>query len=151
MNKIDFTTILLCLFTGSLLYAQTDSTGTVEIEVRKIRTSEGQIAIGMNTSSKGWPRKAESIYQWDKDDLKDSVLIVQINDLAYGTYAISMMDDVNSDFELDMFIGIPREAFGFSMNPQNRLRAPKFDECSFELNKPFLKLYITLNYPGRDK
>ncbi len=151
MNKIALTTILLCLFTGSLLCAQTDSTGTVEIEVQRIRSSEGQIAIGMNTSSKGWPRKAEFIYQWAKDGLKDSVLIVQINDLAYGTYAISMMDDVNSDFKLDMFLGIPREAYGFSMNPKNRLRAPKFDECSFELNQPFLKLYITLKYPGKDK
>ena len=58
-------------------------------------------------------------------------LTVKLDNLEYGTYAVSMMDDEDANLEMDKFLGIPREGFGFSQNPRVGMSVPKFEECSF--------------------
>jgi uncharacterized protein (DUF2141 family) len=50
-----------------------------------------------------------------------------------------------------MFLGIPKEGFGFSMDPPFRLSAPKFDDCSFLLNQPNQQITIRFRYAGKGK
>jgi uncharacterized protein (DUF2141 family) len=83
--------------------------------------------------------------------VKDGVLIAEIDSLAYGIYAVSVLDDLNSDMEMEMFLRFPKEGYGFSLNPDNKFRAPKFKECSFELNQPHQKITILIRYPRKNK
>ena len=151
MKKTTLTLILLSLFAVIPLLAQLDSTATLEIEFRGIQSVEGQIAINISTAPKGFPRKPGLEIQFDKDQMQDGALIVQIDSLTYGLYAISVLDDLNGDLEMKMFLGFPKEGYGFSLNPKVKLRAPKFKECSFELNQPNLKITILMQYPRKKK
>jgi uncharacterized protein (DUF2141 family) len=152
MRKTLIIVLFLSLYAGNSLFAQSDSSGTLEIEFLNIRNGDGQIAIGINMSPKGWPRKADLELQYSKSESQtDSTYTVVIPEFAYGTYAISVLDDVDSNLEMDMFLRLPREGYGFSLNPSNRLSAPKFEECSFEMDEPYKKLTIHIRYSGKDK
>jgi len=151
MTKKIFTLFLLSLLTGLPLLAQSDSTAILEIEFTGIHTNEGLVSIGFNYTPEGFPSEPDVEIQYEKDGLKDGMLTIQVPDLPYGTYAISAMDDLDRDIEMKMFLGIPKEAYGFSRNPEHKMRAPKFEECSFELNQPFQKITIHLRYFRKNK
>ncbi|MCK4879854.1 MAG: DUF2141 domain-containing protein [Bacteroidales bacterium] len=142
---------LISLFYSLSLFSQSSSRGTLEIKFTEIRNSKGLIAIGINTSPDGWPRKPQIAFQWEKDELVDGVFTVVVPDLPYGTLAISALDDENSNLKMDMFLGIPKEGFGFSMNPHVRLSAPKFEDCSFSMNSAFTRIEIRMKHSWKDK
>jgi uncharacterized protein (DUF2141 family) len=130
------------------IFSQSASNATLEITFEGIRTGEGIIAIGVNTRPEGWPREPQLSFDWKKD-IRDGVMKVKIPDLPYGTYAISVLDDVNRNLEMDMFLGIPKEGWGFSGNPGFKLSAPKYGECSFRLDRPFQQITIEMRYAGK--
>jgi len=144
--------LFLSLYAGNSLSAQSKSTGTLEIEFLNMRNGDGLIALGINMSPDGWPRKADVELQFSKSESRtDSTYTVVIEEFAYGTYAISVLDDDNSDLEMEMFLRIPKEGYGFSLNPSNRFSAPKFEECAFQMEEPYKKLIINIRYSGKDK
>ena len=144
-NSISVTLILL-LFSGCCLYSQSAPTGTLEIEFTGIRSLEGQIAVGVNSSPEGWPRAPEKELLWTKENMVNGTLVVKIEKLEYGTYAFSVLDDTDFDQEMKFFMGIPREGYGFSRNPPHKLSEPKFEECSIEVNQPQQKITIEMRY-----
>ena len=131
--------------------AQSAPSGTIEIRFTGIRDSGGLIAIGVNRNRDGWPRDPHMDFNWEKTGMVDGVFIARIENLVYGTYAISVLDDENSNLEMDMFMGIPREGWGFSMNPPFKLSTPDFEECSFLLSEPLKRITIDLRYAGRGR
>jgi uncharacterized protein (DUF2141 family) len=139
-------TIILCWGLSPLLSSPGNSKATLEIHFTGIRSDKGMIAIGMNRSEEGWPREPHLDYNWVKGELKGGVFKAKIADLAYGTYAISVLDDENGNLEMDMFMGIPKEGWGFSMNPPFKLTAPAFNECSFSVDSPYQQITIDLRY-----
>ena len=117
MTKSIYILIILNLFTGIPLLAQSDSIGTLKIEFTGIRTNKGQIAININTPAENFPKEPGLEMQFKKDQMQDGALTVEIDSLTYGLYAISVLDDLNGDLEMDMFLGFPKEGYGFSLNP----------------------------------
>jgi uncharacterized protein (DUF2141 family) len=152
MKHFLLSTILLSLVTGPFLFSQSSQKGSLEITFKGLRNFQGQIAVGINHENPGgFPRQADMELQYKKDKMKDGMLTVEVKDLPYGSYAISVLDDEDGDLEIKMFMGIPQEGFGFSTNPPFKLRAPRFDECSFEIRKPQTKISIDLRYAGKGR
>jgi len=125
-----------------------ESVGTLEITFHNIRNDKGQVAIGINRSAEGWPRRPHMEPNWKKSGLQEGTMTVML-DLPYGTYAISVLDDENSNREMDMVLGFPREGFGFSGNPKVGMKAPSFEECSFVFNRSMQKISINIVYMGK--
>ncbi len=131
--------------------SQSNATSTLEIKFTGIRNNKGLIAIGINRSQEGWPRQSHMDPNWKKNNIVEGVFTARIENISYGTYAVSVLDDENSNLEMDMFMGIPKEGWGFSTNPQFKLSAPKFEECSFVLDIPFKQINIDLQYVRKGK
>jgi len=149
-KKLIFCSTVLIFVCISLL-SQSTSRGTLEIRFVDIRNSKGKIAIGINTMPEGWPRQPQLAFNWKKENVVNGVFTVKVPDLPYGLLAISALDDENSNLEMDMFLGFPKEGFGFSMDPPFKLSAPKFEECSFRLNQPDQNITIRFRYAGKGK
>jgi uncharacterized protein (DUF2141 family) len=151
MNK-RIPAVLLSIFILSLCHSSEPlTTGVLEITFTDIRNSKGQIAIGINSGPEGWPRKPDMDPNWKKNPVKDGRMTVRVPDLPFGTYAVSVLDDENANLEMDMFLGIPREGFGFSQNPKVGMSAPDFEDCSFELKGAITRIEININYIGKGK
>ena len=75
-----------------------------------------------------------------KDQLKvfrftpsGKTLTEQLTGIPHGTYAIATFQDLNGDGEIATNIfGIPTDPYGFSNNFKPKLKAPSFNDCSFE-------------------
>lgn len=65
-------------------------------------------------------------------------------DLPAGDYAIAIILDENRNGRLDTRLGIPRERFGFSKNPQLRMGPPRFSECEVRVEETGATLSINL-------
>ena len=57
-----------------------------------------------------------------------------LDGLKEGTYALSMMHDVNGNGELDKnVVGMPIEPYAFSNNAEANFGKPKFEDVAFEV------------------
>ncbi len=151
MKHSAFLLFLFCWIFHQPVNSQSNTVCTLEIKFTGIRTNKGLIAIGINRSPEGWPRQPHMDPNWKKTNVVDGVFIARVEDLPYGTYAVSVLDDANSNLEMDMFLGIPKEGWGFSGNPPFKLSPPKFEQCSFVLDQPFKQITIGLRYAGKGK
>jgi len=145
MRSILVLFVSIFILSVSCMYGQTSSETILEIKVTGIQTSRGMIAVGINDSPEGWPRKPQYEYEWNKEGLQDSILVVKVNGLKYGCYAISAIDDENSNEELDL---LKRERFGFSGNPVVKFSPPKFEECSFHIKNKITQVEIHMKKRG---
>ena len=145
MRSILVLVISICILSEPGIYAQTSTENILEIKVTGIQTSKGMIAVGINDSPEGWPRKPQYEYEWNKEGLQDSILVIKVSGLKYGTYAISAIDDENSNEELDL---LKRESFGFSGNPVVKFSPPKFEECSFPIENKITQVEIRMKKRG---
>jgi len=151
MKQAFYCILLILAFTCPKSFSQSAYSGTLEVRFTHLRSDKGSIAIGINTSSKGWPRKAEKEFQFKKAGVEDGVFIVRIPDMPFGTMAISVLDDENNNVEMDMKLGIPQEGFGFSQDAPLGLGPPKFEKCSFEFARDNQQISIKIRYMGKDK
>ena len=149
MRKIILIAILLGLLGIPELYSQVKPLATLQITFRGLRNNKGIVAIGLHDNPGGWHKNPEMEPNWSKKDMKDGKLTVRLENLEYGTYAFSMMDDEDANLEMDKFMGLPREGFGFSKNPHVGMTVPKFDECSFVVDTSFVELVVDVIYKGK--
>lgn len=63
-----------------------------------------------------------------------------------GRYALSVVHDENGNGELDTFLAIPREGFGFSRNPKIRIGPPSFEEVRFVIDGGSNRQHVEMNY-----
>jgi uncharacterized protein (DUF2141 family) len=150
MIRLILTALLLTCIQTFPLYSQPQpGKGTLEITFTGLRNDVGLVAIGINKSEKGWPRKPDMDPNWKKTNGKASTMTVKLENFPYGTYAISMLDDENKNLDMDSFLGIPKEGFGFSNNPKVGFSAPDFEECTFVFNQPVQRIRIEVRYMGK--
>ena len=149
MRRIFLILLLLSLVGVPELFSQVNSLATVQITFTGLRNNKGIVAIGLHNSPKGWHRKAQTEPNWSKENMKDGSLTVRIENLEYGTYAFTMMDDEDANLKMDKFMGLPREGFAFSRNPKVGMSVPKFEECSFVVDTSFVELTVEVIYKGK--
>lgn len=126
--------VLLTLFHHQL-YAnnpEKDST-SLQFNVKNIKYDQGKILIAIFDT--------EETFMQDRYS-EEAVNVTSFGDLAvklklpYGKYAVSIFHDINDDEKLNtIFIGIPKEPYGFSNNPKITFGPPNFKEASFVLGK----------------
>jgi uncharacterized protein (DUF2141 family) len=75
------------------------------------------------------PKGQLKIYTFKPDSI---TLTATIADLPFGTYALAIYQDVNSNGKIDKnMIGIPTEPYAFSNNYKPTVKAPGFKNCKF--------------------
>jgi uncharacterized protein (DUF2141 family) len=122
--------------------------GVLEIKITNIEKGSGTIYIGVLDSAENWLKSdVESKAFRDVTQAVTSTddLLVSVEGLPPGTYAISLFHDLDADAELDTnFIGYPKEPFGFSA-PMGKFGPPKFEVAVVEFSGEDTRIEVTLN------
>ena len=127
--KFLYTILLFCL--GSILYSQNYN---LELEITNVKKPKGQMIISLYTKAEDFPKRNKE-YRRMAVIVNSKVFNFTIKDLPKGTYAIALFHDENKDEEIDLnFLGIPKEAYGFSNNVRPLFSAPSFKDTQFTLN-----------------
>jgi uncharacterized protein (DUF2141 family) len=139
---------LLMTMTHSPLPAQAPKDDTLTIRVVGARNTKGTIRVALFRSGEGFPGDASKAIRLDHGPIDAQTLSshIVLGDLPAGVYAVSVFHDENMNGKLDKnLMGIPKEGYGASNNPERKMRAPTFEEAKFSL-KANQSLEIRLNY-----
>jgi uncharacterized protein (DUF2141 family) len=134
--------IILILFL--LLFFELDSKSQLIVEVTNIEVLEGRIELGLYDDPNVFLSTTEQ-YRWLLKPVDSYTVIIAIDSIPEGWYAISLMHDLNSNGEMEKnFIGIPLEPYGFSKNIKPRFSKPDFEDAQFYYNGISLNVKIEL-------
>ena len=132
MKKIGLLTIVaVFVICVSMAYAQT---GTIYVEISGIDDPQGLMSIGLYSDEKGFPDKGKE-YKGKDAEVTGQTVVYTFKDVPFGTYAIAIFHDINSNGKLDKnFLGIPKEGYAFSNNVFRALGLPpSFKDASFKV------------------
>ena len=115
--------------------------GKLTVVVKNVQSTDGIIQVSLFDAEANWLKKGE-MKKVTIDDKE--MVIVEFENVPDGTYAVSVIHDVNSNGDLDAnFMGIPSEPYGFSNDARGMFGPADFDESKFEV-KGDKKIEITV-------
>jgi uncharacterized protein (DUF2141 family) len=102
---------------------------SLTIEINDLRNNHGHVRFELNNEHK------EQLAAISKT-ISDKKCVFIISNLKPGKYAFKFIHDENDNEKLDTnWIGIPKEGFGYSNNPNLNFGPPTFEKTIFELNE----------------
>ncbi|MEI7748350.1 MAG: DUF2141 domain-containing protein [Chlorobiaceae bacterium] len=149
--------VFLMTVTGKLLAEEAPATsitpnqsGSITVHITDIIKPDGILGVSLYNSKKGFPGKHEHAYANQLKKITSTTDNVVFENIPYGTYAVSIIHDENSNGKLDTnFFGIPKEGVGVSNNPKIGMGGPKFKDSEFTLDTKKLELTIAMKYFNR--
>jgi uncharacterized protein (DUF2141 family) len=113
-----------------------------------IRNKEGKMYVFIYNYENQYPDNPYLNFEIDKQIVSDygTLKFMIPQSLSKGHYAISVLDDENSNDDLDFFLGFPLEGYGFSNNISPFLSMPKYDDLLFDLSSDKKTIHLTLQY-----
>jgi uncharacterized protein (DUF2141 family) len=119
------------LVAGSLIVLLGNGAGsTLEVNLTNLRNERGVVHLCLTRSPDYFPDCAKDPAA-AKATVRASVHEVRLPAAAPGTFALAVIHDENGNGRLDKVLGIPKEGFGFSRNPEIGFGPPSFDEVRF--------------------
>jgi uncharacterized protein (DUF2141 family) len=147
MRKAIPTFLLLSLFTApSIVQADGSSVGKIEVCIDNVRSANGVVGVALFNAKKGFPDKNTLAVEGRSVPAGKCCKVIFEN-VPYGVYAVSVLHDENSNGKMDKgFLGIPKEGFGASNNPEIKMGPPSFSDSRFDLASKKLTLNIDMKY-----
>lgn len=139
---ITFVTPFLLMGRPALAQSTTGPTiGTITVHIDGCTSDAGHVRMGLATADAKF--EADTDFREASVPVHDGTARHIFENIPYGTYAVRLYHDANDNEELDTnFMGIPKEAYGFSNNARGRFGLPSFDEAAFTLDADSLTLTI---------
>ena len=126
------TLLLLCSFFLLSGNAFADGGGaSVRVTVENLKNTKGQLVIAIFASKEDYLKKP--IGEAAVEIREDLTGETEFRNLPAGRYAIAVYHDKNKNGDLDTFLVVPREDYGFSNNARSPFGPPSFKSASFEL------------------
>ncbi len=123
--------------------AQADTLARLIVQVHCGKPAIGQVVGTLYNSPETFleePQRREAAPVGE-----DGMAMLIFDDLAPGSYALSVIHDADMNGRLDRnFLGIPRERLGFSNGYEPRTRRPTFDETRFPVEAGDVTIEIKL-------
>lgn len=119
-----------------IIFISTSSnlTGQLVVSVSNIKSVEGELYIALYGDSISFMNTNKAVQKISIPVTSD-ILSFSFNDVAPGTYAISLFQDMNGNAILDTNDnGMPAESYGFSNNAKGKFGPPTFAKASFSIS-----------------
>ena len=144
LAPIAMTAITLLAPLGALLLSSSFAPAEIQVSFENLRNNRGELHLCLTRNASHFPDCGS-----DPNALKRTLPAngqgVRLT-VAPGVYAVSVFHDEDRDRQLDTFLGIPREGFGFSRNPTVRFGAPRFNAVAMNFGEGFTRLAIRMQY-----
>jgi uncharacterized protein (DUF2141 family) len=142
--------LLAALLLGSQAALGEDATaaqGTLQIKISNIENGSGTLYIAILNAPENWLQSDAGARPFrDMTQVVSGTgdVLLNIEDLPPGKYAISLFQDLDGDAELATnMVGFPKEPFGFSA-PMGKFGPPSFEEAAIDLPGGSVSVAIAL-------
>ncbi|HKK25277.1 MAG TPA: DUF2141 domain-containing protein [Gracilimonas sp.] len=132
---------------GSLLFASSVSAQEIsypekeseisnfELVIHGLKDVKGEVRIALFNSEEKYGDKEDPLHAVVLEVKSDTVVWDEA-ELPFGEYAIAVYHDKNVNGKLDSnFLGIPKEAYGFSNNARGRFGPASWKDAHFIVNE----------------
>ncbi len=127
--------------------ARADLKGNLIVEVDSLNNQKGEVCFKLFSGSRGFPDGNESAIKRQCVKIANNSLIITLNNIPSGSYAVSVFHDLNGDRKLNRnSLGMPTEGYGFSNNPIVSRGVPNYGECVFLVAGSNTRIKINTKY-----
>lgn len=144
MRTVIFTILCLAL----LIFSSSRPVSKVyfDINLSHIRNSEGVFYIFIYTYKNQYPYEPYKHYKVAKNKVKNGKLTARINHIELPKQlAVALIDDENNNEDLDRWLGLPTEGYGFSNNIKPLFSLPDYEDLLINLS-PNNTIHIKIQY-----
>ncbi len=104
----------------------------IRVVVQGLRNDLGRVGCSLYNGPDGFPRDKDKQFRGMWTQKHKNVGVCDFTGVPSGTYAVTVLDDTNSNGKMDFnFIGFPTKGYGFSNDAKATLSPPSFSEASF--------------------
>lgn len=115
--------------------AETAKRKPLTLVVNNLRSGDAPVLVGLYDKQENFLYPEGRLKEY-KFIPVGTTLTAQINDRAYGEYAIAIYQDENSSGAIDKnMLGVPKEGYCFSNNVKPLVKAPSFKACKFDYDE----------------
>jgi len=119
--------------------------GRLEIIITGFSNNEGDCWFALDNSEEVYEGE-DTVWIGKILPIKNRQVIVTIDSLKYGEYAVRVFHDENKNGELDTdFLGIPNEDYGYSNNASGWFGPPSWEKAKFIFNQPEMTIKIEVD------
>ena len=119
--------------------------GTVIVRITGFASDEGDCWFALDNSMEVYESE-DSVFIGKILPIINSEVLLTIDSLKYGSYAIKVFHDENINGELDSnFLGIPTEDYGFSNDASGWFGPPRWEKAMFLLNEREMAIEISVD------
>ena len=119
--------------------------GSLKVKITGFENDNGECWFALDNSEDVYERE-DSVFIGKILPIKDNQVIVDIDSLIYGEYAIRVFHDENTNGELDTdFLGIPTENYGYSNNASSWFGPPSWEKAKFLFNQKEMTIVISVD------
>lgn len=137
----------LLLIGFALLLSNLGLSQNIDFTISGIRSKNGTIRLAFYTSAKNFEDEKPFMTKTvQKTNLKNGTLTVSYTGLSAGLYGVALLDDENSNREMDYGLVLPKEGFGFSDYYHSGMSRPTFDLFDFYLKNETKNIRIKVRY-----
>lgn len=117
-------------------------TGMIKVVVTGLQNDKGTVQVALTNSKENYKDREEP-YSGMKLSIHNKRAEGTFDNIPHGIYAIKLYHDQNDNDKLDTnFVGMPKEAYGFSNNARAKFGPPSFEKARFTLNTDSLTVII---------
>jgi len=140
---------LIIFFKSDLVFAQTSddisNTGKLKVIVTGFENDIGNCWFAIDNSKEVYERE-DTVWIGKILRIENNQVVVVIDSLAYGEYAVRVFHDENRNGKIDTnFLGIPDEDYGYSNDASGWFGPPSWEKAKFIFNKPEMTIEIEVD------
>lgn len=138
--------MIICLCTGSNFGQETQkSFGKLTVIITGFSNEEGNCRFALDNSKSVYERE-DSVWIGKVLPIINKKVVVEIDSLSYGEYAVRVFHDENENEKIDTnFLGIPTEDYGYSNDASDWFGPPSWEKAKFIFNKPEMTIEIEVD------
>jgi uncharacterized protein (DUF2141 family) len=147
LKTIVVTAVLARVLSPNIAYGP-DAKTTLSVSAEGFKNTKGQAIIAVYPSKETWLQPEKAI-RLQKVKPVRAEINVKFEDLAPGTYAVSVIHDENENGKLDMRyfpIPRPREGAGVSNDARKNMGPPSWEDSRFTLSSAGAAIHIKIRY-----
>ena len=141
--------LFLYLLSSVTLFSQVNvdsrDYGKLTVVITGFKNEKGNCRFAIDDSKFVFERE-DTVYIGKVLPIIDEQVIVVIDSLEYGEYAVRVFHDENKNEKVDTnILGIPKECYGYSNNASSWFGPPSWDKAKFIFNQPDMILEIKVD------
>lgn len=119
--------------------------GTINIKITGFENDDGECWFALDNSKEVFESN-DLVFIGKILPIINHSVYLKLDSLAYGTYAIKVFHDENSNGKLDKnILGIPSEDYGYSNNVSAWFGPPKWERARFLINQSEMAIEISID------